>query len=160
VGVKIHPSMHGCYADDECYNVVWQLADERRVPILTHSWDLSEQNSTQKFSFPSRFEPFVVRYPKVMLILGHAGGRYRGHMAAAELARRYSNVLLDTAGDCYTLGLVEYLVEHAGADKVLFGSDLTWLDPRTQLGMILDAEVTTDDKQKILRANAARVFGW
>ncbi len=158
VGVKIHPSMHGRYADDDCYDAVWQLADQRRVPLLTHSWDLSEQNPTQKFSFPSRFETYATRYPDVPLILGHAGGRVRGHMAAVDLARRCPNVWLDTAGDCYALGLIEYLVQGAGADKVLFGSDLTWIDPRTQLGMILDADIAADAKQQILGANAARLF--
>ena len=160
VGVKIHPSLHGCYADDERYDTVWQLAARRQVPILTHSWDISAQNPAQKYSFPSRFETYAARYPEVTLILGHAGGRYRGHIAAAELARRYPNVLLDTAGDCYTLGLIEYLVEQAGADKVLFGSDLTWLDPRTQLGMIYDADITTEAKRQVLGDNAASTFGW
>jgi uncharacterized protein len=160
VGVKIHPSLHGCYADDERYDAVWQLAARRQVPILTHSWDMSAQNPAQKYSFPSRFETYAARYPEVTLILGHAGGRYRGHIAAAELARRYPHVLLDTAGDCYTLGLIEYLVEQAGADKVLFGSDLTWLDPRTQLGMIYDADIPVDAKRQILGGNAAGIWEW
>jgi predicted TIM-barrel fold metal-dependent hydrolase len=158
VGVKIHPSFHGCYADDDRYEPIWQLAAQRQIPILTHSWDVSEQNPAQKYSFPSRFEKFVDRYTEVTLILGHAGGRYGGHVAAADLARRYPRVFLDLAGDCYTLGLVEYLVEHAGADKVLFGSDLTWIDPRTQLGMILDTSISTEDKKQILGLNAAKIF--
>jgi uncharacterized protein len=160
VAIKIHPSLHGCYADDDRYDAVWQLARQRRVPILTHSWDLSEQNPAQKFSFPARFETYARRYPDVTLILGHAGGRYGGHRAAVQLARNCRQVLLDTAGDCYTLGLSEFLVQHAGAEKVLFGSDLTWIDPRTQLGMILDADITEDARQRILGANAARVFGF
>jgi len=160
VGVKIHPSLHNCPAEDERYDAVWQLAAARRVPILTHSWDMSEQNPVQRLSFPNRFENYVSRYPEVTLILGHAGGRYRGHMAAAEMARRYRNVFLDTSGDCYTLGLIEHLVERAGADKLMFGSDMTWIDPRTQLGMILDADVPTDAKRMILGGNAARVFNF
>ena len=67
-------------------------------------------------------------------------------------------MLLDTAGDCYTLGLIEYLVQQAGADKVLFGSDLTWIDPRTQLGMIYDADITAEAKQRILRRQCRRVI--
>lgn len=158
VGIKIHPSLHGCPAEDERYDAVWQLAARRRVPILTHSWDVSSQNPVQKLSFPNRFETYVARYPDVSLILGHSGGRYRGHIAAAEMARRYPNVLLDTSGDCYTLGLIEYLIQQTGPDKLMFGSDMTWIDPRTQLGMILDADVTADAKQKILAGNAARLF--
>jgi predicted TIM-barrel fold metal-dependent hydrolase len=159
VGIKIHPSIHACYADDDRYDTVWQFAARRKLPILTHSWDISEQNPAQKFSFPSRFERFVAAYPEVTLILGHAGGRYHGHEAAVALAQRYTNVLVDTAGDCYAGGLIEFLVDQLGADRVLFGSDLTWIDPRTQLGMILDADVPAIAKRKILGENAARVFG-
>lgn len=158
VGIKIHPSIHGCYPDDDRYEAVWRLAAERRVPILTHSWDISEQNPAQKFSFPDRFERFAAAYPQVSLILGHAGGRYRGHIAAADLAKRHANVFVDLSGDCYCLGLVEYLVAQAGADKILFGSDLTWIDPRTQLGMVLDADIPLSAKEKILHLNAKRVF--
>jgi len=159
VGIKIHPSIHECYPDDDRYDAVWQLAARRNVPILTHSWDISEQNPSQKFSFPSRFERFVAAYPQVPLILGHAGGRYRGHVAATELAGRYRNVFLDLAGDCYVLGLIEYLVARVGADRILFGSDLTWIDARTQIGMILDAEIEAAAKENILCQNARRLFG-
>jgi predicted TIM-barrel fold metal-dependent hydrolase len=158
VGVKIHPSFHACYADDDRYAPLWGMAEQRAVPILTHSWDVSEQNPSQKYSFPNRFEQFTKKYRGVSLILGHAGGRYRGHVAAADLASRYPHVFVDLAGDCYTLGLIDYLVEHVGADKVLFGSDLTWIDPRTQLGMILDSHISTEAKRQILGENAARIF--
>jgi hypothetical protein len=42
-----------------------------------------------------------------------------------ELAIAYDNVYLDLAGDGYALGLVEYLVAQVGAERILYGSDLT-----------------------------------
>ena len=42
VGIKIHPSMHQCPADDDRYWPVWEFAATARLPILTHSWCLSE----------------------------------------------------------------------------------------------------------------------
>jgi len=92
------------------------------------------------------------------LILGHSGGRCEGHRAAVALARQHANVYLDLSGDCYGLGLVEYLVGQAGSDRVLYGSDMTWIDPRTQLGMVLDAEISEADKTRVLRENALRLF--
>jgi hypothetical protein len=157
-GIKIHPSFHGCYADDDRYEPIWQFADRDGYPLLAHSWDMSPHNPAQKYSFPRRYKRFVAAYPRVKLILGHAGGRHGGHVAAADLARRHANVFVDTSGDCYTLGLIEYLVDQAGSDKVLFGSDLTWIDPRTQLGMILNANISSEAKHRILHANAGRVF--
>jgi uncharacterized protein len=157
-GIKIHPSQHGLPADDDRYREVWQLAAREDVPILTHSWEISDYNPTQRLSFPPRFERFVKDFPKVTLILGHAGGRYHGHVAAAALAREHASVWLDLSGDCYALGLVEYLVEQAGADRILFGTDLNWIDPRTHIGRVLDAEIPAADKEKILRSNAQRLF--
>ena len=37
---------------------------------------------------------------------------------------------VDLAGDYYDNGLVEFLVHHVGADRVIFGSDVNWIDPR------------------------------
>jgi predicted TIM-barrel fold metal-dependent hydrolase len=158
VGIKIHPSFHQISAADDCWRPAWELAAAQGVPILTHSWCVSDYNPVQRYSQPTLFGRYVREFPEVGLILGHAGGRYEGHMAAAALARDHENVYLDLAGDCYSLGLVEYLVAEVGAERILYGSDLTWIDPRTQLGMILDAEVTDEDKALILRDNALRLF--
>lgn len=158
VGIKIHPSFHQCYADDERYRVIWEYGSKKKVPMLTHSWDYSVENPLQKFSFPSLFEKFIKEYPSVNLILGHAGGRYNGHLAAVELARKYKNVYLDLAGDSYSFGLVEWLVEKAGADRVLYGSDLPWMDPRTHLGRVIGARIADEDKIKVLGLNTSRLF--
>lgn len=158
VGIKIHPAMHECPADDDRWRPIWELAAARRLPILTHSWCISDYNPTQKYAQPALFTKYVQEFSEVTVILGHSGGRYEGHLAAVALARAYANVHLDLAGDSYSLGLVEYLVAEVGSERILFGSDLTWIDPRTQLGRILDAEISTGDKANILRNNAIRLF--
>ncbi len=158
VGIKIHPAQHECSADDARWRPVWELATGSHVPILTHSWCVSDYNPVQKYAQPLLFERYAREYPDVSLILGHAGGRYDGHLAAATLAQAHENVYLDLAGDVYSLGLVEQLVAQVGADRILYGSDLVWIDPRTQLGMILDADIATADKGQILRHNAVRLF--
>lgn len=158
VGIKIHPAFHLCPADDERYRPVWEFAAARRLPMLTHSWCVSDYNPTQKFAQPALFARYASEFPQVPLILGHSGGRYEGHLAAVALAHDLANVYLDLAGDCYSLGLVEYLVAEVGAERILFGSDLTWIDPRTQLGMVLDAEISSSQKARILRENALRLF--
>jgi uncharacterized protein len=158
VGIKIHPAFHECPADDPRWRPLWELAAARRVPILTHSWCISDYNPTQRHAQPGLFAGYLQEFADVTLILGHAGGRYEGHCAAAALARAHGNVYLDLAGDSYSLGLVEYLVAAVGAQRILYGSDLTWIDPRTQLGMILDADIAEADKAAILRDNAVRLF--
>jgi uncharacterized protein len=159
VGIKIHPSGVACFGNDVRWEPVWQLASEYDVPILAHSWALSDYNPSQRFSTPDLFEHYVGSFPDVNLILGHAGGRYEGYIAAANLARNYSNVYADLSGDSYSFGLVEWLVNHIGADRILYGSDLTMIEPRTQIGRILDADISIEAKAKIMGENAAQLFG-
>jgi predicted TIM-barrel fold metal-dependent hydrolase len=159
VGIKIHPPLAECYANDERWEPAWRLASELAVPIMTHSWWVSDYNPVQRYATPDQFERYVQTYPDVSLILGHAGGRYEGHRAAAKLARSYPNVYMDLSGDSYSFGLVEWLVEQAGAERILFGSDITMIDGRTVLGRVLDAHISHADKALILGENAVRVFG-
>jgi predicted TIM-barrel fold metal-dependent hydrolase len=158
VAIKIHPGQHQVFPEDPSYEPAWQLAAELGVPLVTHSWALSDYNPTQRFATPEHFEHYVARYPQVNLILGHAGGRYEGHLVAVDLAQRYPNVYLDLSGDVYSFRLIEWLVEQAGADRLLFGSDAIWMDPRTTLGRILDADITPAEKAMILGGNACRLF--
>jgi predicted TIM-barrel fold metal-dependent hydrolase len=158
VGVKIHPAQHQVFPEDVRYEPVWRMAAERGLPILTHSWALSDYNPTQRYATPEHFESRVARFPEVTIILGHAGGRYEGHLAAARLAQRYANVYLDLSGDVYSFGLVEWLVGQVGADRILFGSDAVWIDPRTRLATVLDADISLEAKEQILGGNACRLF--
>jgi len=158
VGVKIHPSFHQCYANDRRYEPLWELASSKNIPILTHTWDYSETNPVQKYSFPSLFEEFSKKYKKVNFILGHGGGRYNGHIAAVKLVKKHKNVYVDLAGDSYSLGIIKYFVDEIGSEKVLFGTDVTWIDPRTHIGRVLDADISLKDKKNIFKSNALRIF--
>jgi predicted TIM-barrel fold metal-dependent hydrolase len=159
VGVgEIHPSWHGCPAEDKAYEPIWKLAAERDVPILTHSWDISDYNPTQKLSFPDRFANYAERYPGVSLILGHAGGRYRGHLAAIRLAQYCPNVYVDLSGDIFSPNLIETLVREIGASRILYGSDWAFIDPRCQLGCVLRSAISTEAREQILGGNARQLF--
>jgi len=159
VGLKIHPSVHGVPAEDERYEPAWRFAAEHDRPILTHSWSVSSYNPVQALSTPERFEPFVERFPDVRFVLGHFGGRGTGRLEAVRMANDYPNVYGDFSGDIFDYRLIDNLVETVPADKILFGSDYPWLDPRANLTRVLLAAVDQAVKEKILRSNAMRVYG-
>lgn len=158
VGIKIHPPTVECAADDPRWEPAWRLAAEAGVPLLSHSWVLSDYNPRQRYAVPELFETYVRAYPEVNLILGHTGGRHEGHLAAARLAQAYPNVYGDLSGDSYAFGLVEWLVAEMGAERLLYGSDITMIDARTQIGRILDAEIGDEAKARIMGGNAMRLF--
>ena len=157
-GIKIHPTVHRTYADDFRYEPVYVCARENNLPVLTHSWCISPYNDAQKYSSPERFVKYAEKYSDVILILGHSGGRMNGIREAVRIAACYPNVYLDTSGDVYPIGFIEYLAGELPADKILFGSDAMWICPATQIGMITGANIAHEDKKKILRDNARKVF--
>jgi len=159
IGIKIHPSFHLYPADGDDYNIIWEYAYKNNVVLLTHSWAISPVNPNQIYSQVKLFERYIKKYPDVKLILGHSGGLEKGIRKAAELTRIYPNVYLDISGDILFFGLIEFLVENAGPDKILFGSDLTMLDPRINLSRVLMAKTDLEAKRKILGLNACHVFG-
>ena len=158
VGIKIHPSFHGTPAEDDAYEPAWRFAAEHDLAILTHSWSAADYNPVQALSTPGRFERFVRAFPTVRLVLAHAGGRGLGRHEATRLAGDYPNVYLDVAGDVFCYRLIEKLVDAVGAQKVLYGSDVPWADPRANLCRVLLAEISDEAKAKILRHNAAAVY--
>jgi len=157
-GLKIHPSCHGVPGDDPSYESAWTFAARHNLPILTHSWSVSQYNPTQYLSTPDRFENYVRSFGQARLVLGHAGGRGTGRLQAIRLAREYPNVYLDFAGDIFCYRLIENLVQSVPVEKILFGSDFPWFDPRANLSRVLLAEATPSTKIKILRDNAIRVY--
>ena len=159
VGLKIHPSFHRTPAESASYEPAWRFAAEHTLPILTHSWSVSDHNPVQHLSTPERFERFVRKFPAVRLVLGHAGGRGSGRDDAVRMVNEYESVYLDFAGDIFCYGLIETLVASAPAEKILFGSDFPWLDPRANLTRVLLADINASAKARILRDNALVVYG-
>ena len=158
VGLKIHPSFHGKSADSDVYELAWKFAADNNLTIMTHSWSVSGYNPVQKLSTPLLFEKFIKCFPEVTFVLGHSGGRGQGRNEAIHLVNNYPNVYMDISGDVFCYQLVENLVNAVGAEKILFGSDTPWIDPRAVLSRVLLADIDDADKEKILKNNAVKVY--
>ena len=144
--VKVH-SFHGKSYDCARYREVYAIADARGWPVLAHTWGGEELADIDKLAG---------EYPNVKWILAHAGTSNReGYI---NLARRRDHVWLDTCGSACAWDLVESLVRGAGPDKVLFGTDMTFLAGSQQVGKILLARISDADKERILGTTARTVF--
>jgi uncharacterized protein len=158
IGIKIHPSFHGVDADDDQFEIIYRLAEACRTPIMTHSWEISSYNPDQYRSHPEKFRRHLMNFRNTPFVLGHAGGRPSAFEATISICREFSNVYVDLAGDYYNNGLIDILADRLGADRILFGSDVDWVDTRCNLGPVIASGLNDENVLKILRTNALKVF--
>ncbi len=152
IGVKLHPDLHGCNVDDDKYRPAWEFANEHRLPLLSHT-GLGGRNPVKTF------EKLADTYPNVSILLGHSGFGSEGADQTIEAVKNHPNVYAEITGSTVVYGTLERMVHEAGADRVLFGTDIPFLDPRPQVGRVAYAKLTDDEKRQVFGLNAARIFG-
>ncbi len=165
VGVKIHPAGHRYPLDGEAYTPLWEYASENGTPVLTHTWDATPQATypfelvpMQENARPALVGRVADRYPTLPIIMAHSGGHYQGHLQAIEVVRAHRHVYVDICGETIGYGLIEWFVKEIGAGKMLFASDMNWLDPRAHISRVLGAKISAEDKEMIFFRNACSLF--
>jgi predicted TIM-barrel fold metal-dependent hydrolase len=95
--------------------------------------------------------------------LAHIGCGWDGdytHQVRAIQQSRHGNVHADTSSArSVTPKLIEWAVREIGSDRVLFGTDTPLYHAGMQRARIDHADLTDDEKRRILHANAERLFG-
>lgn len=165
IGIKIYPPSHRHPIDGEGYEPIWKHANKFGIPVLTHTWDATPQDSypydaASIFAQPKLVGNVKKRYPQLKIIMAHGGSHYNGHLQAIEVVKKYENVYVDTSGDTITFGLIEWFVNNIGTRKILYGSDLNWVDPRAHIGRVIGANINIHDKELILCKNAYEIFNF
>ena len=105
------------------------------------------------------FIDLAERFTNVNWILAHAGNKELGRIDAVEAAKACPNIFLETCTSYGDHGSIEFLVEGAGADRVLYGSDMPLMDARIQVGRIVTADISDNAKRQVLGLNAIRLLG-
>ncbi len=145
-GIKIHIYSGHPY-DGERYAPMYEFADARRLPVLAHTWG---DDWLRQFAAMAR------RYPEAVFLAAHAGA---GDLdITLQEAARTPNLMLELCLSFGTPRLVERLVREVGAGRILWGSDTTLLSPEHQIGKVLFADISGEDKHRILGGNAKRIF--
>ncbi len=150
--IKLHSTLQKFRLDAELCEPVWREAERRSLPVLVHSWAGSADCGLDAC------RKVAEKHPDVRLILGHSLAP-DGWPDACRLAEKHPNVYLETATSQVHFGQIEDMVSRIGPDRILFGSDMPFIDPSPQLAKVAFARIPEDAKQKLLAANAARLLG-
>ncbi len=146
-GVKLIPHYQGYPPEGPLIDVACEFCHQHGFFILDHDW-----------GSPAQIERLCTTYPDACFITGHANASY------GEVVRRVPNLFV---GTCPFLawGQCEQFVALYGAERLLFGSDLTDLPIGWGLGPILHARIPEADKRRILGENLRKLLeryapGW
>lgn len=145
--IKLHPDLHHYPVNGPQYRPVWDYANQTRAVVLVHTWD-SDANCG-----PLLLGPIAREFPRARILLGHSVVTWRGYEQSLEVAKAAPNTFLDITGSQSHRTIIERAVGGIGAGRVLFGSDLPYLEAAVSLGRVLSARISDAEKEQILRKN-------
>ena len=149
--IKTYPPSGNIPINDPRWDQLYDLANERELALITHT-------GMEPAAEPKYLADVAPRFPRVKFVAGHSGNIASQRRQAIEVAKQYPNIYLETCSSFRTPGVIEQLVKEARSDRILFGSDIPVMDPRCQIGKIITADISDDDKRLILGQNAKRLL--
>jgi predicted TIM-barrel fold metal-dependent hydrolase len=164
--IKIHPP-HQLFAANayltglEGLGEIYEAAQHAGRPVMIHTGTSIFPGARNRYADPMAADDVAVDFPRLPIILAHAG-RPLYMKTAVFLARRHPNVRLDLSG-IPPKSLLQYLPRlEELADKCLWGTD--YPSPgipsmRRNVEDFMSLPISDDAKRKILWDNAERLFG-
>lgn len=151
-GVKLHPTFEAFAADDhELVYPVVEKAQELGVPVMIHS-------GQSPYATPWQVGLVALDFPKATIVMAHMGlDEIIFCDAAVNMAKRAPNLFLETTGVTAEAKIAKAVGE-IGANRVLYGSDLPFHNPRVEMEKVRMAEMTEEERELVLGGNAARLF--
>jgi len=155
-GLKIHPYLNQAPVDSALVGPYIRLAAEYDLPVVVHTASTDE-------SSPRRVFNIAVKYPCVKFVMVHLG-LYTDHEEAIDLIAKQPNLYGDTTWVAPESTLK--LIEKAGPDRIMFGSDAPISGPDIYSEPIYQIYLekwktllNTHDYKKLMSENAVKFFG-
>ncbi len=151
-GLKLEISNN---ARDACMKPVMAAAARWNVPVLQHTWSMTNIRQRHLHSDPEDTAALARRHPDVQVIMAHLTGcGYRGVLEAKGV----DNLVVDTSGGFPESGILDYALEHLGADHIVYGSDLPIRETGVTLERTLAGRMSAAELDKVLYGNTRRIL--
>lgn len=155
VGIKLAASRR---ADDPLVDPIAELAAGREAPILHHVWQHRRHDwPGQEASDGVELCHLAERHPDTRFILAHLGGG--GDWAhTLRAVRDVPNVWVDLSGSGVDPDMLDDALADLGAERLLWGGDLTLDTAWAKLRYLEARGVAAGDLARIRHENARAVF--
>src|SRR5580693_1952393 len=148
VGIKLHTIGHGVNPLSEDGDFVFATAHRLGVPAMVHT------GPGVPFALPALCIPAARKYPKLKIILAHAG--FAVFTAEAQVAATVcDNLYLETS---WCIGEdIRWMIDTIGPDRVMLGADLPSNVP-VEFAKYKALDLAPDVYEKVLGGTAIDVF--
>ena len=109
-------------------------------------------------NFAAELNAIAPKYPNLSLIIAHCGGSFDTARQGVEAALKFPHVFLEITFTSVTYRVIEFMVKHVGAERVLFGTDQPMRDPLPQFGWMAYSHCTFEEKKKMFGLNMKRII--
>jgi len=155
IGIKLLASRR---ADDPLLDPIADVAASRGLPILHHIWQHRRREwPSQEISDGVDLARLAGRHPAASFILAHIGGG-GDYMHTFPAVVDSPNIYPDLSGSGVDRGMLDAAVEALGADRLLWGSDLTMCTGLAKLRALDAVGLSRLEIENIRWRNAVRIF--
>ena len=153
IGVKLHPDMQQCNADDPRLLPLYDYM-QGRMPLYLHAGD-----PRHPFSHPARIKKIMDMFPRLTVVAAHMGG-WSVQDYALPLLREKENCIVDTSSSLsnMTADYALRLIRAYGSERVFFGTDYPVGNVETEVRLLESLPPSDDEKERIAFCNAQRFF--
>jgi predicted TIM-barrel fold metal-dependent hydrolase len=155
IGIKLLASRR---ADDSLLDPIAEVAAERRFPILHHVWQHRRREwPSQEISDGADLARLAERHPNASFILAHIGGG-GDYMHTFPAVVDCPNIYPDLSGSGVDRGMLDEALNALGANRLLWGCDLTMCTGLAKLHALEVIGLSADDMSAIRWKNAVKIF--
>ncbi|HVB32703.1 MAG TPA: amidohydrolase family protein [Gemmatimonadaceae bacterium] len=155
VGIKLAASRR---ASDPLLDPICEAAARHGLPILHHIWQhRTREWPSQEISDGLDLAELARRHPTVRFILAHIGGG-GDYMHTLPAIADVPNILADLSGSGVDRGMLDEAILRLGAERLVWGSDVTMETGLAKLMGFEAIRLTADDAARIRYGNALRIF--
>lgn len=147
--IKLHPEFHERTMAYKNYIPVYEFAAQKTCGVMVHTYSLEEIYNMDRLAS---------EYPEVHFIMAHAGGEIPQVEKAIDVINNHPNIYADIAVSESREGNVEWLVREIGSKKLIFGTDMPYMDPRGTFARVAMAEISDEEKRDIFGLNMQRIL--
>jgi predicted TIM-barrel fold metal-dependent hydrolase len=168
-GFKIWLGYRRVFARDEVFSLLYDYAEEHKLPVLFHTGDTASSTGSLAHAHPLTLDEVANEREDLRIVVCHMGNPWIAD--TAELLYKHKNVFADISGlvaggGGYGREYLQMLAQRVseavyfagGAEKLLFGTDYPVETQKDGLTLVSLLKVSQADKEKILWRNASRLY--